>query len=146
MHLLCLHLQKKRILFLHLHEVTSTVTVDQFQHETICTNFKRSVLISGEQPGFEQLWNTNVSLSKTLNPKLLQRRATSDMYSNCKSLWIKASAKWINVNLILLIAQCLIQGVKKHTHFRNILFSVCIIYLILGNFSLLKVCNYWIMQ
>jgi len=35
----------------------------------------------------------NVSLSKTHNPQLLQRRATSDIYSNCKSLWIKASAK-----------------------------------------------------
>jgi len=26
------------------------------------------------------------------------RRATSDIYSTCKSLWIKASAKWININ------------------------------------------------
>jgi len=34
-----------------------------------------------------------VSQSKTLNPWLLQRRATSDKYSNCKSLWIKVSAK-----------------------------------------------------
>jgi len=44
-------------------------------------------------PGSNPLLDTNVSLSKTLNPELLQRRATSDIYSNCKSLWIKASAK-----------------------------------------------------
>jgi len=32
----------------------------------------------------------------------LQRHATSDIYSNCKSLWIIASAKLINVNLEVL--------------------------------------------
>jgi len=43
-------------------------------------------------PGSDSLRDTNVCLSKTRN-QLLQRHATSDIYSNCKSLWIKASAK-----------------------------------------------------
>jgi len=35
----------------------------------------------------------NLRLSETIFHEGSQRRATSDMYSNCKSLWIKESAK-----------------------------------------------------
>jgi len=34
-----------------------------------------------------------VSLSKTLNPQLLQRRGTSDIFSNWKLFWTRVSAK-----------------------------------------------------
>jgi len=47
-----------------------------------------------------QVWihcETQMCPCKTL--KLLQGHATPGIHSNCKSLWIKASAKWINVNV-----------------------------------------------
>jgi len=79
-----------------------------------------------------------VSLSKTLNPYLLQRCAFSDIFCNCKSLWIKASAKWINkcklsfcfilycISNALILLELNVQGSWRHLEMWGLIKHKCI--------------------
>ncbi len=46
---------------------------------------------------FEQCWCWWLGVTSTYSKRFILKRQSDNVFPNCKSLWIKASAKWLNV-------------------------------------------------